>query len=143
MKKFQIYCDGASKGNPGPSSIGVSILENGEEIHSISKIIPHGTNNTAEWQALETGLSWCVENGAQDVQAFLDSELVVKQLKGEYKVKSSHLQEAKVRVHSLTSQLKNFKITHVPREKNKRADQLANLAFRPQKSGEKNQEGNS
>ncbi len=129
MKRFVIYCDGASKGNPGPSSIGVAVYEEEVEIHSISERIPDGTNNVAEWAALEAGLQYCLEQGASGVQAYLDSELVVKQVRGEYKVKSPHLQTAKDRVKVLISQLKSFSIHHVPREKNKRADKLANLAF--------------
>ncbi|EPG76065.1 ribonuclease HI [Leptospira fainei serovar Hurstbridge str. BUT 6] len=129
MRKFTIFCDGASKGNPGPSSIGVAIFEDEKEIHAISERIEDGTNNTAEWAALEAGLLWCLENKASEVKAFLDSELVVKQVRGEYKVKSLHLMEAKRRVQALSSKLASFKITHVLREKNKRADKLANLAF--------------
>ncbi|TGK17427.1 ribonuclease HI family protein [Leptospira fluminis] len=130
MRKFRMHCDGASKGNPGPSSIGIAIYEGEEEIHSISERIADGTNNTAEWAALEAGLKWCLENGASEVEAFLDSELVVKQFKGEYKVKSPHLSEAKKRVQALSSRLSGFKIFHVLREKNKRADKLANQAFK-------------
>ncbi|EPG67411.1 ribonuclease HI family protein [Leptospira wolffii] len=129
MKSFRIYCDGASKGNPGPSSIGVSILDGEEEIHTISERIPDGTNNTAEWAALEAGLKYCLDAGATEVHAFLDSELVVKQFRGEYKVKSPHLQIAKDKIRALSSKLKSFRIEHVPREKNKRADKLANMAF--------------
>ncbi|EQA36106.1 ribonuclease HI [Leptospira inadai serovar Lyme str. 10] len=131
LRKFTIFCDGASKGNPGPSSIGVAIFEGEEEIHSISERIKDGTNNTAEWAALEAGLLWCLENKASEVKAFLDSELVVKQVTGEYKVKSPHLIEAKRRVLALSSKLASFKIAHVLREKNKKADKLANLAFSP------------
>ncbi|MEI7012040.1 ribonuclease HI family protein [Leptospira licerasiae] len=129
MKKFKIYCDGASKGNPGPSSIGVAVYEEETEIHSISSRISDGTNNMAEWAALEAGIEYCLSLGAGEITAFLDSELVVKQFKGEYKVKSPHLQIAKEKVKALTSKLKLFTIHHVPREKNKRADKLANLAF--------------
>ncbi|TGL58513.1 ribonuclease HI family protein [Leptospira sarikeiensis] len=132
MKKLKIYCDGASKGNPGPSSIGVAVYEADEETHSISRRISDGTNNVAEWAALEAGLEYCISQAADEVEAFLDSELVVKQFKGEYKVKSPHLQVAKERVKALSSKLKVFIIRHVPREKNKRADKLANLAFESQ-----------
>lgn len=129
MKSLQIYCDGASKGNPGPSSIGVAVYQEKEEIHSISQRIPDGTNNTAEWAALEAGLEYCLSQGATRVEAFLDSELVVKQFRGEYKVKSPHLQIAKEKIKALSSRLESFSIHHIPREKNKRADKLANLAF--------------
>ncbi|TGK00671.1 ribonuclease HI family protein [Leptospira semungkisensis] len=129
MKKLEIYCDGASKGNPGPSSIGVAVYSQKEEVHSISRRISDGTNNTAEWAALEAGLRYCLEQGAEEVVAYLDSELVVKQFRGEYKVKSPHLQEAKEKVKSVSSKFASFSIYHVPREKNKRADKLANLAF--------------
>ncbi|EMJ96931.1 ribonuclease HI family protein [Leptospira sp. WS58.C1] len=129
MKKFKIYCDGASKGNPGPSSIGVAVYVGEDEVHSISSRISDGTNNMAEWAALEAGIEYCLSQKASEVTAYLDSELVVKQFKGEYKVKSPHLQVAKEKVKGLTSKLKLFSIHHVPREKNKRADKLANLAF--------------
>ncbi len=128
---LSIYCDGASKGNPGPASIGVFACETDnpeKEVFSISKRIENTTNNTAEWTSLIEGIKKARETGASKVQIFMDSELVVKQVKGEYKIKQPHLKALSIQA---MSELKNitYTIQHIPREKNKKADALANLAF--------------
>ncbi|MDV6234893.1 ribonuclease HI family protein [Leptospira ellisii] len=127
---IKIYCDGASKGNPGPASIGVAGFIQDREEFTISERIGETTNNVAEWTALQRGLEECKRRGHSAVEAFLDSELVVKQVLGKYKVKQPHLSEFKKEVDKLISALESFQITHVPREKNKIADKLANDAFR-------------
>ena len=78
--KYHIYCDGASRSNPGDASIGVSISLDGKEIHTISREIGIATNNEAEYQALLDGLNYCIENSINEVDVFLDSKLVIEQV---------------------------------------------------------------
>ena len=126
---LQIFSDGAAKGNPGPASIGASLVDAGEEIASISEEIGVATNNVAEYKALEAALIKALELGYKNIEVNADSELMIKQLKGEYKVKN---QDLKVIYNSITTLLSKFEaksLNHIPRNQNKRADQLANLAF--------------
>lgn len=130
MKTFIIYSDGGARGNPGPAAIGAVILSlDGEVIKEISKTIGETTNNQAEYQAIIAGLEAAKDLGAESVECFLDSELVVKQLKREYKVKNKELAPLFLKVHNLSVQFKKISYTHVPREKNKEADRLVNEAL--------------
>ncbi len=130
MKTFIIYSDGGARGNPGPAAIGAVILSlDGEVIKEISKTIGETTNNQAEYQAIIAGLEVAKDLGAEAVECFLDSELVVKQLKREYKVKNQDLAPLFLKVHNLSVQFKKISYTHVPREKNKEADRLVNEAL--------------
>jgi ribonuclease HI len=126
---LDIYCDGASRSNPGEASIGITIMEQDIEIDTISRKIGIATNNVAEYQALIDGLKYCNDNNVQNVSFYLDSKLVVEQISGNFKVKSEHLKvmygEAKV----LISKIDNFTINHIYRVNNKRADELANQAL--------------
>ncbi len=127
-----IYCDGASKGNPGPASIGVSAKttqDSKEELFTISKAIGNTTNNIAEWTALIQGLEKAIELGEKEVSIFMDSELVVKQVKGEYKVKHPGLIPFKNKLNEIKPNFTKFVIQHIYRTGNKRADELANLAL--------------
>jgi ribonuclease HI len=126
---LNIYCDGASRSNPGDASIGVSIVENNLEKAIISKKIGIATNNVAEYLALIEGLKYCVDNKVQNVIFYLDSNLVVEQIMGNYKVKSENLKEHYEEAVNLISHIENFSIHHIYRENNKRADQLANQAL--------------
>ncbi|TGL35828.1 ribonuclease HI family protein [Leptospira perdikensis] len=124
-----IYCDGSSRGNPGPAAIGVSFQNNdGIEFFSLSEKIGNATNNVAEWQALYRGMEEAIKQNLQKIKFRLDSELVVKQMKGEYKVKNKDLLVFKNKCESLKSSFQNFEIQYIPREQNARADQLANIA---------------
>lgn len=126
---LDIYCDGASRSNPGEASVGITIMEQDIEIDTISRKIGIATNNVAEYQALIDGLKYCNDNNVQNVSFYLDSKLVVEQISGNFKVKSEHLKvmygEAKV----LISKIDNFTINHIYRVNNKRADELANQAL--------------
>ena len=126
---LDIYCDGASRSNPGEASEAITIREQDIEIDTISRKIGIATNNVAEYQALIDGLKYCNDNNVQNVSFYLDSKLVVEQISGNFKVKSEHLKvmygEAKV----LISKIDNFTINHIYRVNNKRADQLANQAL--------------
>jgi ribonuclease HI len=126
---YQIYCDGASRSNPGEASVGISILKDNEEIDTIKKRIGIATNNVAEYLGLIEALQYCIEKNIMEVVIYLDSLLVVQQVNLEYKVKSKKLQEYYNLAIDLKNQINNIEINHVRREFNKRADQLANQAL--------------
>ena len=86
---YKIYCDGASRSNPGEASIGISIQNDEQEIDTISKKNGVATNNVAEYEGLRTALDYCYKNNLKDVQIYLDSLLVVQQVNGKYKVSAS------------------------------------------------------
>ena len=122
--------DGASRSNPGPASIGVVFYnEQQEEIASLSEAIGIASNNVAEYTALVCGLEYALKQGYTELVVKADSELMIKQLKGEYKVKNEALKKLYLEAKSLASQFKSLSYIHVPRELNKRADKLANLAL--------------
>ncbi len=127
--RYQLFCDGASRSNPGDASIGISILLDGKEVHTISKKIGIATNNEAEYQALIDGLSYCVHNSIKEIQVFLDSNLVVEQVNKNFKVKAGNLKVLNSKVDDLIQEFNFIEINHVYREENKRADQLANMAL--------------
>ena len=127
---IEIYCDGASKGNPGPASIGVSILKEKLEIATLSEKIGITTNNVAEWTSLIKALEHLkISSTNEEISIYMDSELVVKQFLGEYKTKHPSLIPLKEKVFELKKSFKSIKIQHVRRELNKRADELANAAL--------------
>lgn len=130
MEKIIIHSDGGARGNPGPAGIG-AILHSADSkvIAEISKYIGETTNNQAEYQALIAALEKAKELKAQEVDCFLDSELVVKQLNREYKVKNAELAPLFLKVHNLSLSFKKIKFSHVRRELNKEADCLANRAM--------------
>jgi ribonuclease HI len=125
-----LYCDGASRGNPGPSGAGVVILaENGEQIFQLSRFLDNATNNEAEYRALIRGLSAAADIGIKGVQIFLDSELVVNQLLGTYKVRNPRLLQLFEDAMSRLRLFDEYAIFHVGRELNQKADRLANEAI--------------
>ncbi len=129
-KKITIYTDGASRGNPGYAGIGAVILDtNGSCIKELSEWIGIATNNEAEYLALLKALEAAKELGARRVSVYADSELVVKQLKGEYAVKSPKLRPLFMEVQRLKDEFDGFTIGHIRREKNARADMLANMGI--------------
>ncbi|MBU2566337.1 ribonuclease HI family protein [Patescibacteria group bacterium] len=129
---LQIYTDGGARGNPGPAGIGVAIIDlaSGKIIEEHSKYIGETTNNQAEYQAAILGLARAVDLGAASVELVADSELLIKQCRGEYKVKNAELAKRFLEVKNLETQL-NGRVSyrHVKRELNKRADALANKAM--------------
>ena len=126
---YKIYCDGASRSNPGEASIGVSIQIDEQEVYTIAKKIGVATNNVAEYEGLRTALDYCDKNNLKGVQIYLDSLLVVQQVNGKYKVKSKNLKDLYNQCTDLIEKIDNLEIHHVPREQNKRADELANIAL--------------
>jgi ribonuclease HI len=130
MKNFKIYTDGAARGNPGPAGCAAVIIdEKTNSKHFFNKFIGKSTNNFAEYQGLILGLKAAEKIGAEEIKVFLDSELVVKQIKGEYRVKELNLKKLHQQAFKLLSTFKKFSIQHIPREKNKEADKLANEAI--------------
>ena len=129
--EYIIHIDGASRGNPGHASYGFAVLDpSGKKVlHSGSGYIGIKTNNVAEYTALLEALRFVLEKGLQSVEIRSDSELLVKQLNGEYKVKSEHLAALNEECRRLLRRLSWYEIKHVPRSKNKIADKLANEAL--------------
>jgi len=122
-----LYTDGASRGNPGQAGAGAVILdENGRELAARGEYLGICTNNVAEYKALISGLRLAAETGCAELNIFLDSELIVRQLTGRYKVKNATLKPLFLQVQQLLQRLETFTITHVPRSENSRADELAN-----------------
>ena len=129
-EKLTIYSDGGARGNPGPAGIGAVIFnEKGNLVAEISEGIGEATNNQAEYRALLAGLTKVRELGAKEVEVFLDSELVVKQLNREYKVKDKELALLFVQAYNLTLGFKKVIFKHIRREKNEQADKLVNRAL--------------
>ncbi len=129
-KRVTTWVDGASRGNPGRAAIGVIINdEQGELMARISQRIGTTTNNQAEYRAIIAALEKAIELGATHVVINSDSELVVRQLNGRYRVKNAHLKPLYQKIKQLQSSLEEFTITHIPREQNKEADRLANKAL--------------
>ena len=129
-EKLTIFTDGGARGNPGPAGIGAVILgEKGKAVAKISKYIGETTNNQAEYKALIAALTKAKELGACELEVFLDSELVVKQLNREYRVKDKDLVPLFVRVYNISLGFKKIVFKHIKREKNELADKLVNLAL--------------
>lgn len=125
-----IHSDGAARGNPGPAAIGVTIKDGtGRLVVPISRRIGITTNNQAEYQAIVAALEKAVSLGARYVELYTDSELVVKQINGRYKVKNAVLRSLYQKVIQLIGSLEGFKIAYIPREQNAEADNLANRAL--------------
>ena len=128
--RLKIYVDGASHGNPGPAGIGILILdESGSIVGEISEYVGEKTNNEAEYLALIRALREALKFSPRETQIFSDSELIVKQLRGEYRVRGEHLKPLHSEVLKLLSKLKNIEIKYVEREENRVADRLANQAI--------------
>lgn len=126
-----IYTDGASRGNPGPSGAGGVILTpDGETIEEFREHLGRTTNNVAEYEAVRIGLARALALGARRVTVRLDSELVSNQLSGRYKVKDTKLIDRYLKVGQLLSRLDSVKFETIPREKNGRADRLAQTGAR-------------
>lgn len=130
-----IYCDGGARGNPGPAGIGFIAFVGTKEIKRFEKFIGRSTNNNAEYQAVLAALNWVMEYVSGDsvkdvnVNFYLDSELVVRQLTGVYKIKQDNLIHLAGQVKSLERKMGEVVYIHVPREKNKIADSLVNKAI--------------
>jgi probable phosphoglycerate mutase len=124
------YCDGGSRGNPGPSGCGVYITTaKGEPLAELSEYLGKRTNNYAEYSALLAALEWVLKNNHPRLRIVADSELMVKQMQGRYKVNSPDLRPLWEKARGMAAKLEGFRIDHVLRHKNKEADRLANAAM--------------
>jgi len=122
--------DGGSRGNPGPAGIGVTITDDkGQRVYELGEFIGRCTNNVAEYTALLRGLSAAIALQADTLLVRADSELVVRQITGVYRVKSPDLKPLYQQAMELMAQIKTVKVNHVYRESNSRADALANMAM--------------
>lgn len=128
--KVTMYSDGGSRGNPGEAGIGIYIVDSdGNAVKEVSQFIGIQTNNIAEYKALSRGLELALDMGVTDITCLLDSELVVKQIMGEYKVKNEGLIPMYNMIIPLIRKFQHFQIQHIRRELNKKADALANIAM--------------
>lgn len=127
---YVAYADGASRGNPGPSAIGVAILDgNGREVHRESRRLGRGTNNEAEYRAAIGALEAALGLGASHVELRMDSELVVRQLTGRYRVRNPRLIPLYKRLLDLRGRFQSVTFRNVSRAENRLADSLANQAL--------------
>ncbi len=133
MSKIIIYTDGGARGNPGIAGIGVVLLsQGGESLAEISQYLGDNlTNNYAEYEAIYVALNKCKELNLHnhDIELRADSKLAVEQLNGNWKVKDANIKVQFDKVKNLLKDFTNIKFIHIPREENKRADQLANKAM--------------
>jgi ribonuclease HI len=125
--KLILYTDGGARGNPGPGAIGVIIKNSeGKVIKEVGKFIGRATNNEAEYKAIVEGLKECKDKKATSLECFLDSLLVVNQLKGDFKVKDKKMKVLWNEVKDLEKSFKEVLYHHIPREKNYLADKVVN-----------------
>ncbi|OGC05928.1 hypothetical protein A2526_03305 [candidate division WOR-1 bacterium RIFOXYD2_FULL_36_8] len=127
--KLTVFTDGASRNNPGHAGIGIVIKKDGKTILEISDYIGKTTNNIAEYMAAIRGLTEALILGGTEIELFADSELLIKQIKKEYRVKHEGLKPLYNQMLSLIKKLKVFKAKHIKREENREADKLANIAL--------------
>ncbi|HLY18621.1 MAG TPA: ribonuclease HI family protein [Bryobacteraceae bacterium] len=124
------HIDGGARGNPGPAGYGVVLEDqNGRRVAGLSQYLGHRTNNYAEYSGLLAALQYALEHGPKALKVISDSELMVRQIKGVYKVRNAALLELYQKAEQMIRQLQWFEIGHVLRESNREADQLANEAM--------------
>lgn len=127
LEAAKLYTDGGSRGNPGPSALGYAIFDLDDKvIEKNSRYLGITTNNQAEYQALKEGLEASRILGVKKIDVFMDSLLVINQLKGLYKVKNSELMPVNQSVRRILSEFESYTLTHIPREKNSVADSMVN-----------------
>jgi ribonuclease HI len=130
MTRGVLYIDGAAKGNPGPAGCGVVIQLGGIAVFEGGFYLGATTNNVAEYQGLLHGMAKAAELGVREIEVRSDSELLVRQMTGEYKVKAPHLKPLWQRAREGSRKFDRITFRHVPREQNNAADGLANQAVR-------------
>ncbi len=129
--RLLIHTDGAARGNPGPSGLGAVLVDadSGAVVVELARFLGERTNNFAEWTAVEAALGEALRLGATHVDLRMDSELVARQITGRYRVKHPDLRPIHSRVMAMLGQLSGYTVAHVPRELNKEADRLSNVAI--------------
>ncbi len=127
---MRAFIDGGARGNPGPAGYGVRIEDrDGTLVAELRGALGTATNNVAEYHGLIAALTWMAEHGHSDVEIRSDSELLVKQMRGEYKIKNEGLKPLAARARLLVMEVGRVDLRHVRRDANKEADRLANLAM--------------
>jgi len=127
---LQVFIDGASRGNPGEASFGVHVTAaDGRELAGLYGYLGHASNNVAEYEALLHALRWALARGVRRLQVFSDSELVVKQMSGAYRVKHPDMVPRHREAQALLRRFERVSLGHVPRAQNQDADRLANRAL--------------
>lgn len=135
-QKLTVYTDGAARGNPGPAGAGALIQDaSGNVLACARRFLGEATNNVAEYNALILGLERAGELGADALEIRADSELIVRQMRGEYRIRNEALRALAARAHALAAGFRSVRYVHVRREENRRADRLANDAINGAKSG--------
>lgn len=132
MTGVVVYTDGGARGNPGPAAVGVVVFNDGEKVAEVKQYLgERQTNNWAEYEAVIVGLGKLLEMllRDRDIEFRLDSQLVVEQLKGNWKIKEPELKKQAQKVRDLLANFKTVTFTYVPREENKEADRLVNEAL--------------
>ena len=128
--KLEIFTDGAARGNPGPAAIGVVVLDEEKKLlEEYKEYLGHATNNIAEYRGLLAGLKVAKKYLPCSVRFCLDSELVVRQMKGEWRVRDANLSNLFSQANDMLSSFEKVEFNYVPREQNKAADKLANQAL--------------
>jgi len=128
--RTRLYCDGAARGNPGPAGAGAVIVNPaGHIVAKIGKFLGEETNNVAEYMGLILGLRRAKAMGIKELDVLADSELVVKQLNGDYAVKAEHLQPLHAEAQALLKAFDQIEVRHIPREENGQADAMSNRAI--------------
>ena len=129
-KRTRLYSDGAARGNPGPAGAGAVIINaDGHVVAKIGKFLGDNTNNYAEYMGLILGLKRAKAMGIKELDVFSDSELVVKQLSGEYAVRAENLRPLHEEARSLLQGFGEVKVRYIPREENEQADLMSNRAI--------------
>ncbi len=129
--RLVIHTDGAARGNPGPAGAGALLVDadDGRVVAEIAEFLGRATNNVAEWTAVELALERALTEGATHVDLRMDSQLVARQIIGMYRVKHPDLQPIHRRVMAMLGRFEGYTVGHVPRERNKEADRLSNVAI--------------
>jgi ribonuclease HI len=131
--RLVVYADGGARGNPGPAAIGALVLDPAtdppEHLATISERIGQATNNIAEWRAIVAALEAAREFAAREIEIRADSQLVIRQLQGSYRVRQAHLKPLFTRARELLAAYDDVRLVHVPRDENTDADALVNAAL--------------
>jgi len=135
MSRFTVNVDGGARGNPGPAAIGVVLRDGSEVVEEVGETIGEATNNVAEYRALLRGIELAAEHGATELELVGDSELVVRQVEGRYKVKNAGMKKLHDEVKRALRDFDSWSIRHVRRESNADADRLVNEALDGARNG--------
>jgi len=129
-KRVRVYSDGAARGNPGPAGAGAVVVnEAGAAVAEIGRYLGEQTNNVAEYQGLLLGLRHALEYGATEVEVLADSQLLIRQLAGVYRVRNAGLMPLYEEAKRLLKRFRKVELRHIPREMNSAADEMSNRAI--------------